>query len=88
MVIVAFNMKSLVKGEETQNSDKMELNPWGRDRLSFSWGGALGGSVVQHLPLPQVVILEYWDRVLHQAPCRKPASSSPCVSTSLCVSHE
>ena len=28
----------------------------------------LGGSVVQHLPLVQVVIPESWDRVLHRTP--------------------
>ena len=33
--------------------------------------GCLGGSVVKRLPLPQGVILESWDRVLHGAPCLK-----------------
>ena len=45
--------------------------------------GHLGGSVVEHLPVAQVVILESWDRVLHQAPRREPASPSACVSVSL-----
>ena len=48
--------------------------------------GHLGGSVVEHLPLAQVVILGSWDRVLHQAPCREPASLSAYISASLCVS--
>ena len=48
--------------------------------------GHLGGSVVKHLPLAQVKILESWDQVPHQAPCREPASPSAYVSTS--VSHE
>ena len=38
------------------------------------------------LPLAQVMILGSWDRVLHRAPHREPASPSACVSTSLCVS--
>ena len=48
--------------------------------------GHLGGSVVEHLPLAQVVILGSWDRVLHQAPCGKPASPSACVSAPLSLS--
>ena len=53
----------------------------------FTWGH-LGGSVVECLPLAQVVILGSWDQVLHWAPLREPASLSACVSASLCVSHE
>ena len=45
----------------------------------------LGGSVDERLPLAQVVIPESWDRVLHQAPCREPASASACVSAALYV---
>ena len=44
--------------------------------------GLLGGSVVEHLPLAQGVVLETQDRVLHQAPCMEPASPSACVSAS------
>ena len=50
------------------------------------WGGHLGGSVVESLPLAQVVIPGSWDLVLHRAPCGEPASPSACVSASLCVS--
>ena len=51
--------------------------------------GHLSGSVVEHLPLAQVVIPGSWDQVLHQAPCRQPASPSASnVSASLCVSNE
>ena len=52
--------------------------------------GCLGGSVVEHLPLAQDMILESWDRVLHRAPCMEPGSPSACISLplSLCVSHE
>ena len=50
--------------------------------------GHLGGSVVEHLPLAQGVILESWDRVPHQAPWMEPASPSACVSASLCVTHK
>ena len=47
-----------------------------------------GGSVVEHLPWAQGVILGSWDRVPHRAPCREPASPSAWVSASLCVSQE
>ena len=50
-------------------------------------GGALGSSVVERLPLAQVMILGSWDRVLIWAPCKEPASLSAHVSASLC-SHE
>ena len=46
----------------------------------------LGGSVVEHLPLHQVMIPGSWDRVLHRAPCGKPTSPSAYASASLCVS--
>ena len=48
--------------------------------------GILSGSVVERLPLAQVVMPGSWDRVLHLAPRREPASPSACVSASLCVS--
>ena len=48
--------------------------------------GRLGGSVVEHLPLAQILILGFWDRLLHRAPCVEPASPSACVSAPLCVS--
>ena len=48
--------------------------------------GHLGGSVVEHLPLAQVVVPGSWDRVPHRAPCMEPASPSACVSASLSVS--
>ena len=52
------------------------------------WGGwHLGGSVVEHLPLAQVMILGSWDRVLLWAPCRGTCFSL-CLSLLLCVSHE
>ena len=50
--------------------------------------GHLGGSVVERLPLAQVVILGSQDRVPHRAPLREPASPSASVSASLCVSHD
>ena len=49
---------------------------------------ALGGSVIEHLPLAQVIIPGYWDQDLHQAPCKGPASPSDSVSASLYVSNE
>ena len=48
--------------------------------------GHLGGSVVEHLPLAQVVILKSQDRVPYRAPLREPASPSTCVSASFSVS--
>ena len=48
----------------------------------------LGISVVEHLPLIQVVILGSWDQVPHQGPHWEPASPSAYVSASLCVSQE
>ena len=47
--------------------------------------GHLGGSVVERLPLAQVVILGSWDLVPHWVLRREPASSSACISTSLYV---
>lgn len=48
--------------------------------------GCLGGSVVEHLPLAQVMILGFWDQVLHWAPHRESACPSAYVSVSLSVS--
>ena len=48
--------------------------------------GRLGGSVVEHLPSAQVVILGSWDRVPCWASLREPASPAACVSASLCGS--
>ena len=48
--------------------------------------GYLGGSVVEHLPSIQGVILESRDRVPHQASCLESAPPSACVSASLSVS--
>ena len=58
------------------------------DLLDCITEGHLGGSVVEHLPLVQVLILGSWDRIPYQAPCREPASPSASVSASLSVSHE
>ena len=48
--------------------------------------GHLRGSVVEHLPLAQVIIPVSSDRVLQQAPHRESVSPSACVSASLSVS--
>ena len=48
--------------------------------------GSLGGSVVEHLPLAQGMILGFWNQVSLQAPYGEPASLSAHVSASLCVS--
>ena len=74
-----------VPGIEPENS-----HPGARTVMNWESGakivdilGHLGGSVVEHPLLTQGVILEYWDQVPHQAPCRDSASPSPCVSLSL-----
>ena len=45
----------------------------------------MDGSMVKHLPLAKIMIPESWNQVLHQAPCREPASLSAYFSASLCV---
>ena len=50
--------------------------------------GHLGGSVIEHLPSAQVVILGSGNQVPHQAPCREPASPCLCLYFALCVSRE
>ena len=61
------------------------MNSTGKDGQVM---GHLGGSVVEQLPLAQVMILGSWDRVPHRVPSGLSASPSACVSASLCVSHE
>ena len=59
------------------------------DPLRNAIQGHLGGSVVERLPLAQVVILGSWDRVLHWGLLWEPAS--PCLLSlplCVCVSHE
>ena len=48
--------------------------------------GHLSGSVVEHMPLGQGMILGSWDPVPHRAPHGEPASPSANVSDSLFVS--
>ena len=48
--------------------------------------GHLGDSVVERLPLAQVMVLESQNQVLHQPPCRETASPSAYVFASLSVS--
>ena len=48
-------------------------------------GGHLGGSLVEHLPLAQGMILKSLNQVLHWAPCIQPASPSAYVSFYLSV---
>ena len=57
-----------------------------RRELEKPHGGAPGGSVVEHLPSAQVVILGSWDQVPHETPHREPSSPSAYISASLCVS--
>ena len=72
--------------EETRNMLKCKLKALLFFLKNISFLGRLGGSVVEHLPLAQVVFPGSWDQVLHQAPQGKPLSPSPYVSASLCVS--
>ena len=55
---------------------------------NISLQGCLGRSVVERLPLAQALILGPWDRVLHQAPGREPASPSACVSASVSLMNK
>ena len=49
--------------------------------------GRLNGSVVEHLPSAQGMVLGSWNRVLHRGPCMEPASPpSACGSAPLSVS--
>ena len=48
--------------------------------------GCLDGSVVEHPPSAQGVILGSWDRVLNWAPCREPASPFAYAFAYVCVS--
>ena len=48
--------------------------------LKIRFLGHLGASVVERLPSAQAVIPEFWDQVLHQAPCEDPAAPSAYVS--------
>ena len=59
------------------------------DNVKVDCLGTPGGSVVEHLPLSQVMIPGSRDLVPHQAPCEESASPSACVfaSLSLCL-HE
>ena len=50
------------------------------------WGPLLGGSVVDHLPLAQAMILGSQDRVPHQAPRSLLLSLHMCLP--LCVSQK
>ena len=48
--------------------------------------GCLSGSVVEYLPLAQVIILGFWDGVPHRAPHREPDSPSMSLPLSVCLS--
>ena len=50
--------------------------------------GHLGGSVVEHLPSAQGMILESWDQVPHQDPHTEPASCSAYVSAILSLMNK
>ena len=50
--------------------------------------GHLGGSVVEHLPSAQVMILGSWDQVPYQTPHREPASPSLYVSVSVSLMNK
>ena len=56
-------------------------------KIYLSWGH-LGSSVVEHVPLAQVMILGSWNQVLHQAPAGSLLLLCLCLCLSLSVSHE
>ena len=63
-----------------------EFKNFSPKKKKISVQGHLGGSVVEHLPLAQVMIPGSWDGVSHQAPQREPASLPVSLPLSLCVS--
>ena len=73
--------QAVAKGEETQMCAEKQEEIILRSNI-WAWV-CLGGSVVKHLPLAQVMIAGSWDCVPHQAPFGKAASSSAYVSASL-----
>ena len=50
--------------------------------------GRLGGSVVEHLPLANVMILGSWDQVPHQGPPRESAHVSASLSLSVSLMNK
>ena len=64
---------------------RMGTPGWLSEIKCSEWGH-LGGSVVEHLSLPQGVILGSRDQVPYQTPCGETGSPSAYVSDSLCVS--
>ena len=50
--------------------------------------GCLGGSVVEHLPLAHVMILESWDGVPHWAPRREPVCVPASAPLSVSLMNE
>ena len=54
--------------------------------LRYRDKGHLGCSVVEHLPLAQVMIPRSWVQVLHRILHGEPASPSAYVSAAICVS--
>ena len=66
--------------------DYVYVIPQGYFSQEIAIKGYLGGSVVEHLPSAQGVILEFQNRIPHRDPCREPASPSAYVSVSLFLS--
>ena len=50
--------------------------------------GCLSGSVVEHLPSAQGMILKFQDRVPQRAPCMEPASPSACLCLPLSLMNK
>ena len=55
--------------------------------IELNLQGYLGGSVVEHLPSVQGMILGFWDGVPHQAP-RREARFSLCLCLSVSLMNE
>ena len=63
------------------------LTPDSEINLISTYSGHLGGPVVEHLPLAQVVIPAFWDQVPHRAPYGSQLLPLPMsLSLSLCPS--
>ena len=84
--VLAISKTKVNNNRKQHVNDKAKSWIWNRHENTF--GGHLGGSVVERLPLAQGVIPGSQDGVPHWAPHGEPVSPSTYVSASLCDSHK
>ena len=85
------NKEQMLQIESKKEDDGLKANhksSLNADRLNIPIMGCLGGSVVEHLPLAQVMIPGSWDQVPYHVPHRESASPSAYASASLSLCHE